>query len=598
MNTIHKLAPEVASRIAAGEVIERPASALKELLENALDAGARRITVECAGAGRQSLRVVDDGCGMSPEDCALALERHATSKITDLDDLESLSTFGFRGEALYAAAAVSRLSITSTRRGARSGWKVVAEAGRIVSSSPAPAVPGTAVELRDLFYNTPARRKFLKSDAYERGRLAAVVEEAALANPELSLTYKSETRTVLRFTPEPGRDLADGLARRAARVLGEANAAGLIPIVVERPEMTLRLFVSRLDALAATREFQHWFVNRRPVSARILQQALYRAFRGRPADRHPVCVGHLELPGDSFDVNVHPGKREIRFRSDRDVFELVSGLVASALLKSKLPAAIVPLGRGDPKAAVPGGPSFSFPGGDAATSVREPTASYQASLELQTAPAEALEAPPGAPRWFTPPFRYLGQIERAYLVFEARGGLFVLDQHAAAERILFERYLSEIGHGQARSQKLMLPMTVDLPASAAQTVLSQKDRLERLGFVFAPFGKRGLNCLAVPALFHKEADLKDLVHRLLDSLHDPVAAAEAVKHDAVATIACKAAVKAHDALSEPEALRLIADLKDCRDGSCCPHGRRTMLALSRDELARRFQRPGAPPLSS
>jgi DNA mismatch repair protein MutL len=582
LNIIHRLAPEVASRIAAGEVIERPASALKELLENALDAGARHITVECSGAGRASLRVVDDGCGMSPEDCALALERHATSKITDLGDLERLATFGFRGEALYAAAAVSRLSITSTARGAKSGWKVSAEAGRIVSSSPAPAVPGTTVELRDLFYNTPARRKFLKSDAYERSRLAAIVEEAALANPELSLTYKSENRVVLRFAPEAGRDLTDGLARRAARVLGEADASELIPIVVARPEMTLRLFVSRLDALAATREFQYWFVNRRPVSARILQQALYRAYQGRPSDRHPVCVGHLELPGDSFDVNVHPGKREIRFRSDREVFELVSGLVASALLQSKPAAEIVPMPRGVAAAAF----------------VREPAAGYQVPLGLETAPAEAFEASAGAPRWFTPPFCYLGQIERAYLVFEAAGGLFVLDQHAAAERILFEKYLSEIEQGQARSQKLMLPMTVDLPASAAQKVLSQKDRIERLGFRFAPFGKRGLQCLAVPALFHKEADLKELAQRLLDSLHDPVAAAEAAKHDAVATVACKAAVKAHDALSEKEALRLVEDLKDCRDGSCCPHGRRTMLALSREELARRFQRPGAPPLAT
>jgi DNA mismatch repair protein MutL len=588
MAVIHKLAPEVASRIAAGEVLERPASALKELLENALDAGARRVTVECAGAGRDCLRVVDDGCGMSAEDCALALERHATSKITELGDLESLSTFGFRGEALYAAAAVSRLRITSTPRGAKSGWQVEAEAGRIVASRPAPAVPGTTVELRELFYNTPARRKFLKSDAYERSRLAAVVEEAALADPGLCLTYKSESRVVLRFTPEPGRDLADGLARRAARVLGEANAAALIPIVVERPEMTLRLFVSPLDALAATREFQYWFVNRRPVSARILQQALYRAYQGRASDRHPVCVGHLELPGGAFDVNVHPGKREIRFRSDRDVFELVSGLVASALLKNKPAAPILPLPRA---------------GGSAPYAVREPDAAYrsapaeQAALALETAPAQSFFPAEGLPRWFTPPFRFLGQIERAYLVFEASGGLFVLDQHAAAERILFERYLGEIEHGQVRSQKLMLPMTVDLPASAAQKVLSQKSRLSRLGFSFAPFGKRGLQCLAVPALFHKEADLKELAARLLDSLHDPVSAAEAVKHDAVATIACKAAVKAHDALGESEALRLVSDLKDCRDGSCCPHGRRTMLALSRDELARRFQRPGAPPLS-
>lgn len=406
MPRIHRLAPEVASRIAAGEVIERPASALKELLENALDAGARRVTVECAGAGRASLRVVDDGCGMSAEDCALALERHATSKITDLGDLESLDTFGFRGEALYAAAAVSRLTLTSAQKGAKSGWKVVAEGGKIVSSGPAAAVPGTSVELRDLFYNTPARRKFLKSDAYERGRLAAIIEEAALADPGLTLTYKSENRVALRFTPEPAQDPAEALRSRAVRVLGEENAGALLPIVVDRPEMRLRLFISPWDALAATRDFQYWFVNRRPVSARILQQALYRAYQGRPSDRHPVCVGHLELPGGAFDVNVHPGKREVRFRSDREVFEVVSGLAASALLKSKAPAPITPAPRG------------------AAATVRDLAAAYhtvleQAPLALETAAAESFAAAEGLPRWFTPPFHFLGQIERAYLVFEA-----------------------------------------------------------------------------------------------------------------------------------------------------------------------------------
>ena len=217
-------------------------------------------------------------------------------------------------------------------------------------------------------------------------------------------------------------------------------------------------------------------------------------------------------------------------------------------------------------------------------------------LAMGSSPAQSFSPAPGAPRWFTPPYRYLGQIEKSYLVFEASGGLFVLDQHAAAERILFEKYLAEISKGPPKSQKLMLPLPIELPASAIHKILSRKERLERLGFEIAPFGKTTLHVLAAPALFHKAADLKEMALRLLESLDDPVSAAEAVQHDAVATVACKAAVKAHDALSEREALRLVADLKDCRDGSCCPHGRRTMLALSREELARRFQRPGAPPL--
>jgi DNA mismatch repair protein MutL len=585
---IHRLSPEVASRIAAGEVIERPASALKELLENSLDAGARHIAVECTGAGRGSLRVSDDGCGMSPEDCSLAVERHATSKIEDLADLDALDTFGFRGEALYAAAAVAKLSITSAPKGAQTGWRVKVESGQVLSAGPAPAVPGTTVELRELFYNTPARRKFLKSDAYERARISAVIEEAALANPGVSLTYKSESRVALRFAAEPGSDPVAAWRRRSAAVLGAENARGLLPIVIDRPEIKLCLFVSPLDAMAATREMQYWFVNRRPVSARILQQALYHAYAGRPRDRHPICVAHLGLAGDTFDVNVHPGKREIRFKSEREIFSLVSGLVASALLQNKPAAAIVPL----PRSAHPGSGAVSEP----APRYHVATPAEQTDLALESAPSQALRSPDGAPRWFTPPYRFLGQIESSFLIFEAAGGLFVLDQHAAAERILFEKYLAEIEQGGARSQKLMLPVSVELPASAVGKILSQNERLGRLGFTLEPFGKRGVNCTAVPALFHKGSDLKELLHRLLDSLHDPLSAAQAVKHDALATVACKAAVKAHDPLGAREALRLLEDLKACRDGSCCPHGRRTMLALSRDELARRFQRPGAVPL--
>jgi DNA mismatch repair protein MutL len=205
-------------------------------------------------------------------------------------------------------------------------------------------------------------------------------------------------------------------------------------------------------------------------------------------------------------------------------------------------------------------------------------------------------APKGAPAWWTPPFRYLGQVERSFLLFEANGGLFILDQHAAAERILFERFLDEVDSGGARSQRLMLPMPIELTASALQRVLGHKKELERLGFQIKPFGKATLHLTAVPALFKESADLKELTHRLLDSFADPATAAREVKHHAVSTIACKAAVKAHDPLGEREALALLESLKECRDGSCCPHGRRAMLALSREELARRFQRPGAVPL--
>lgn len=597
MSVIHQLSEDVFSRIAAGEVVERPASMLKELIENSLDAGATKIDVEIAGAGVDSLRIVDDGVGMDEEDVKLCLGRHATSKISAFEDLDRLTTFGFRGEALYAIAAVAKITVTSAARESKTGWRVTSE-GPKTSNGPAPAIPGTTVLVKDLFYNTPARREFLKSDGFERGKLAAVVEEAAIANPGVRFTYKSEGRSVLRFDPENSGDAFQDLDLRASAVLGDDLAGGLLPIDVERPGVRVRMLVSPLDKMPSSRSFQYFFVNKRPVSSRILQQALYKAYGERPSGKHPVCVALLELNADAFDVNVHPGKREIRFKEDGSMFEIVSGLTAAALAKAKAAAPITiapvetPMVADAPAtaavAAAQPGPDGYYLGGRSLLP--------DEFKQLKFGAGVALSAPEGAPAWYTPPFRYLGQIERAYLLFEANGGLFMLDQHAAAERILFEKLMAEIEHGGAKSQKLMLPIPVDLPASAVRMVLEKADRLRKLGFDVEAKGKNGLHVTAIPALFGAAEDVKRLVHRVVDALSDPIDEAAALRHDAIATVACKAAVKAHDRLGEEEAYKLLDQLKDCKDGSCCPHGRRAMLALNREELARRFQRPGAVPL--
>ncbi|MDE2143562.1 MAG: hypothetical protein KGJ84_14235, partial [Elusimicrobia bacterium] len=427
-------------------------------------------------------------------------------------------------------------------------------------------------------------------------------EEAAIANPGVRFTYKAEGRSVLRFDPENSGDAFQDLDLRAAAVLGDDLAGGLLPIDVERPGVRVRMLVSPLDKMASSRNFQYFFVNKRPVSSRILQQALYKAYGERPSGKHPVCVALLELNADAFDVNVHPGKREIRFKEDGQMFEIVSGLVAAALAKAKAAAPITiapvetsvvadaPVATPAPAvtAAQPSGPDGYYLGGRGLLP--------DEFKQLKFGAAVALSAPEGAPAWYTPPFRFLGQIERAYLLFEANGGLFMLDQHAAAERILFEKLMSEIENGEAKSQKLMLPIPVNLPASAVRMVLDKADRLRKLGFEVSAHGKNGLHVTAIPALFGAAEDVKKLVHRVVDSLSDPVEEAAMLRHDAIATVACKAAVKAHDRLGEDEAYKLLDQLKDCKDGSCCPHGRRAMLALNRDELARRFQRPGAVPL--
>lgn len=605
MPIIQRLTEEVFSKIAAGEVVERPASLLKELIENSLDAHSTSIDIEVFGAGKTSLRVSDNGCGMDADDVKLCLERHATSKISAFEDLDRLHTFGFRGEALYAIAAVSKVTITSAQhesdspKANRTGWRVTSEGGK-VSNGPAPVVPGTTVFVKDLFYNTPARLEFLKSDGSERSRLAAVIEEAALANPGVRFTYKSEGRQVLRFEPENSGDFFTDFDMRAAAVLGDDLAGGLLPIDVERPGVRVRMLVSPFDKMPSSRSFQYFFVNKRPVSSKILHTALYKAYgEHRPAGKQPVCVALLELNPDAFDANVHPGKREVRFKEDGEMFAIVSGLVASALAKAKAAAPITI--EAATHQVIADAPS---PVGSATSSLNPNPDHYLGGRgfipdgfkQLKLSSAVAMGAPEGAPVWYTPPFRYLGQIERSFMLFEANGGLFILDQHAAAERVLFEQLMGEIETGGAKSQKLMIPVPIDLPASAVRAVLDKADRLHKIGFEVVAFGKNGLHVTAVPALFYQADEIKKLVHRIIDSLSDPVAEAEQLRHDAIATIACKAAVKSHDRLGEEEAYKLLDALRDCKDGSACPHGRRAMLALNRDELARRFQRPGAVPL--
>ena len=592
MPVIRPLPEDVASRIAAGEVIERPASVLKELIENSLDAGASSVVVEIEGAGRKRLRIVDNGAGMDPEDCRAAFERHSTSKIKKLKDLDTLSTFGFRGEALFSIAAVSKVSLSSRRTKSKKAWRVEMAGGKLKREHEAPPVEGTAIEVSDLFFNTPARAKFLKSDASERGQLTRVIEEAALANPRVGFTCRSEGKTTLRFPARKEKKDLDAARERAADVLGEERGDALLYAERVSGALSVRGFLSPVEKLHSSRQLQYLFVNRRPVSNRTIQQALYRAYEPfRQKNRHPVAVLFLETPADALDVNVHPTKREVRFRSDSDIFQTVTKALSKALLESKGIPTLTP----EPLSFA------SMARASAGSPVREAAAAYQAGEAAPRVPfwpskAPAQEPPRDARPWFDDGMRFLGQIERAYLVFEADGGILLVDQHAAQERVLFEKYFSEIRDGEVGEQKLMLPLAIELPASAIQRVLALGERLARAGFAVEPFGKTTLHVTSVPAVLHKAGEIEDAVHRLLDELTDPKAAAADSRYDATATIACKASVKAHDRLSEKEALRLVEDLRKCEDATCCPHGRPSMLSLDRQELARRFKRPGAPPL--
>lgn len=585
MPEIKVLPEEVVSKIAAGEVIERPASVLKELIENSLDAGASKVEIEIKKAGRGLIRVHDDGRGMDREDLRLALGRHATSKLGVFDDIYSLATFGFRGEALYSVFAVSRLRLTSFKAGADSGYSLEGEGGRVTAELPAPPVKGTTVEAADLFFNTPARAKFMKSDAAERAHLIRAVEEAALANPGVSFRLVIDGASVLDLPALPG-GLWENLKNRASVIFGKSVYGGLVRVEGKTAGMAVYGLLSRPDALAATRVNQHYFVNRRPVSSALLRQALYRGYGHMLTGRHPACALFVELSPGAFDANIHPQKRDVKFSSENEVFKTVSNTVYEELLVKQTAAVTLPAPGTGGKFSVPDVPAYR----EAAPAASAPLPVAETPGLFDVAPAPSF---PAAADWRAHSLAYLGQLARSYLLFESDSGLLVVDQHAAQERVLFEKYLGEFDGGGVKVQPLLVPLEAELSRSQMETVLKWRDWLKTAGFEIDQRGPATALLRAAPALFYfTQAAFAEFLGYLSEVLGEPEKAAEDVKRNLVATMACKKSIKAHDFVKPQEALRLMEDLKRTKDSYHCPHGRPTLFFLSGGDIARRFQRSG------
>jgi len=587
MPEIKVLPEEVVAKIAAGEVIERPASALKELIENSLDAGAAKIEIEIEKAGKKLIRVRDDGKGMDKEDLLLSLGRHATSKINAFEDLDKLSTFGFRGEALCSIFAVSKLSIASAKKGAACGCAVAGEGGKVIREIPAPPVKGTVVEAAELFFNMPARVKFLKSDNTERGQLMKTVEEAALANLDTAFTLKIDGVEIFSLPVIAGGEM-ENLKNRAAVIFGKSVYGALITAESRRPGLAVCGLFSRPDALSATRFNQHFFVNKRPVASTLLRQALYRGYGHMLSGRHPACALFLELDPSVFDANIHPQKKDVKFSNDNEIFKAVSGAIYSELLKKQTGEVRFSGEAAQNKFSPPDAPAYrqsrstqipAVPGGG--DSLFEPPAiSGGSALSAET-----------RPDWYAPPIAYLGQVAKSYLLFESAGGLLVVDQHAAQERLLFEKYLEEFSKGAIKVQPLIIPLSVELSRSQLETILKWKGWLATAGFEIEQGGPATALLRATPALFYFTPEaFNEFLGYLSEVLGDPSKSAEDLKRNTIATMACKKSVKAHDFIKPQEALRLLEDLKSAKDSFHCPHGRPTLFYLSPSEIARRFGR--------
>jgi DNA mismatch repair protein MutL len=577
-----RLLPETTvNRIAAGEVIERPAAAVRELVENALDAGARRITVAIAGGGIDRIEVVDDGDGMSPEELALAVQRHATSKLPD-DDLVRIATLGFRGEALPSIGAAARLAITSRPPGAEAAASVTVEGGRVGTPAPAAGPQGTRVVVQDLFYATPARRKFLKSPRAEADAAEAAVRRLALASPQTAMRFESDGRVAFDL---PGQDRAD----RVAALLGAETAAALLVVEGVRNALRVTGYAAAPSVTRATAAAQVLVVNGRPVADPVLRVAVRVAYRDVIAQgRQPVVALFLEVPADELDVNVHPAKAEVRFRDPGEV----RGLVISALTRALAGGAGT---AGAPMQPHTGRPALSLRGQGLPRPA--PSGMAEAGLALGTGPAvrppdrfhgpfserDGEKFPLGAP---------VAQVLDTYIIAVAGDGALVLvDQHAAHERLTHETLRAQLLAGGVRAQPLLLPAVVDLPPADAARLLARGDELSGLGLEIEAFGPGAVLVRAMPAALGTPEPgplLRDLADEFSDMDESTVLAA---RLDAVlARLACHGSIRAGRRLGMPEMDALLRQMEATPRADTCSHGRPTWLKLTRAEIERLFGR--------
>jgi DNA mismatch repair protein MutL len=658
VNRIRLLPDHVANQIAAGEVVERPASVVKELVENALDAHATRITVEIGAGGRSLIRVTDDGHGMSRDDALLCLERHATSKIRRAEDLAAITTMGFRGEALPSIASVSRFTLTTREADDTTGegTQVIIGGGKILEVKAAASPAGTAIEARQLFFNLPARRKFLRAEETERAHIQHYLTLVALAWPGVGITFVSDARPVWQLpavkwsTPA---ERASALRERLRQLHG--SDVPLLPVefsaeVQETGDDGLREgslelrdaarftkfrlwgFIGSPGVSRATRDEQHLFVNQRPVENRGLNFALLEGYHNAlMKGRYPVCCLFLELDPSAVDVNVHPQKREVKFREEPAVRRLVAKAVRDTLAAFHRPlgeAVGMNVERGvggsfappppvpppelklEPTEPAPSAPEQrSLPVGFASAAARPLPPQISARVAVQPAVPESSRPPVSLPTALPPlppstpgvpvpllrvPLRLVGVVGRLYVVLESDRGLVLLDQHAAHERVLYEQMLQRLESAEAApSQRLLLPETIELSPRDATFVRQHLDILSRLGVGLREFGERTFLLDALPP-FVRGGNPRQFAFQLVDELKAAGAGVNLLRlgEDMVAKTVCRHAVKANDPLAGKELEKLVEDLRRCVMPYTCPHGRPTLIEMNWRELEKKFGRTG------
>jgi DNA mismatch repair protein MutL len=595
MSRIALLSEEVASQVAAGEVIERPASVVKELVENSLDAGARKIEVMIRRGGSSMIRVVDDGTGMDRDDALLCLERHATSKIRTGLDLAAISTLGFRGEALPSIASVSRFRLTTREHGALAGTELAVNGGRLEYVRDGGDAPGTQIEVRSLFYNLPARRKFLRTENTESSHVEHQLHLQAIGHPAVGFILVHDDRVMHQLPP------AANLIERIRDLRGNALAAELLEVPDEEISgIRLRGFIGKPGVSRSSRAQQLVFINGRAVENSTVNFALREGYHtALMKGQYPVTFLFLDMDPAAVDVNVHPAKREVRFRDPTEVREVLVERIRKAIEggRAEWGAALrmpereaVLISPEQPRVALPAVAIQEF--SEPLIPVHEQVVLRQdwASLPNQPVVLEKGVAPVPAPRP-EKEFRILGVLGRLYILMENENGLVLVDQHAAHERILFEELRRRMETQGVPAQRLLIPVTMQLSPKDGDWVAQNLDTLQKMGIGIEAFGPGTWKIDALPQ-FLKGSDPAPLFREIIDELRQTSAASSKLRlgEDVIATTVCHHAVKANDVLREPEMVRLIQDLLRCDLPYCCPHGRPTMIQISYGELERKFGR--------
>ena len=608
---IRRLPDILVNQIAAGEVVERPASAVKELVENALDAGATQIDVILRDGGQSLISVGDDGAGMTPDELELAVERHATSKLPD-DDLVRIASLGFRGEALPSIGAVSRLSLTSRKRDADSAWKIAIEGGRKLPVEPAAHPPGTRVEVRDLFYATPARLKFLKTTRAEYGQAVDVLNRLAMAHPHVGFTLGDGARTSVKLAAGQG-ELFDIRLRRLASIMGDSFAENALRIDATREGLHLTGYAGLPTLNRGNAQMQYLFVNGRPVKDRLLQGAVRGAYQDFLShDRHPLLALFLEVPPEAVDVNVHPAKAEVRFRESG----LVRGLIVSALKhalaeaghRASTTVSAAALGAFRPDAAgqgpdgfrphygrpSPQGPSYAYPMPSAPSgALAEALHDYHAPLPgLDAQPAaRPIPVPDASPGVNLPLGVPTAQLHGTYIVAQTADGIVIVDQHAAHERLVYERMKEALARDGVKRQALLLPEVVELEEAAVERLTARAEDLARLGLVIEAFGPGAVVVREVPVLLG-QTDAAGLVRDLADDLAewDQTLALEDRLAHVCGTMACHGSVRAGRRLNAQEMNALLRQMEATPHSGQCNHGRPTYVELKLADIERLFGR--------